>query len=120
MERLRIRNISTVLALGLGLAACTSLPEESQKDTTIETATNTQDIRIIQTYTPTGKRITAFESQEPDRQFNPKIAYCDGPDLVEDTDSSDYNGGAAVRSVDHRACADGRLDETDFLPLDQG
>lgn len=118
-RRSPLRRSLIVLGLGTGilsLASCSlfSPQDMSEKNTTQETVQNNGDIRVKHEFTPTGKRITSFDT--PERYaFNAILAYCDGSDLVELANSTGTGVGSVERQPNHEACDDGKLDPSDFL-----
>lgn len=120
MEKRKFRQISTVLMLSLGLAACAKgAPTESAPTPT----PIKPDLRVTHKYTPSGKRITSIEDTLDRR---PQIAdlvvgrtiisYCDGQDLIDiDAGTAYYNPDDIYeRTLNHPACSDGKLTPEDF------
>ena len=106
------------------LAACGSdtQDEEMIVPETVESSVSASDIEV--TYFDDGsKKLTVpgqFSSSLTDAVI---IQWCEGTDMMSNSQqvhSAPYRGGAAGGteiSVNHEACADGRLTPSDFEPL---
>ena len=107
----------------LGLTACANNGEQSTSGTatsqeTVETPTN--EIKRQVAYSEDGSR-TIYLSGSADKDDAYYVGaniyqFCDGKDLVEETlrHWRVAAGIAISRSVQHPACADGKLTEADF------
>lgn len=116
-----LRTTGLVITLGLASFALASCSQESSGTTDHDTpsATSTAGQSIKQAYLADGTRLTTY----PDGggAFADVLAYCDGPDLVEQTSRfgegylyGGSSGNSIDRSIDHPACTDGRLTASDF------
>ena len=114
----RLRTAGFAIAAGiasLALASCGSDSEDSSSRgaTPIESMTSSG---MEHTYLDDGSRLTTYPGSGD--AFSDVLAYCDGSDLVEQTDfNQHYKAGAGnniARSAGHPACTDGRLTATDF------
>jgi hypothetical protein len=118
-EQLRSRPLRTLgLAVATGAAAialvsCGGEATDAQSFTATDTI---KEAGVEHTYYDDGSRLTEYTDEAGD--YSDVWAYCDGPDMVEQTA---YNGGykaaagnAQTRSVAHPACADGKLTPSDF------
>jgi hypothetical protein len=105
------------LVLGLGLVAC-SAPETEpvpERKTTEDTVDTNVDVLIDYLYTPTGKRITDYKSNDDYRIFvDDVLSYCDGYDLIDVNDGHSAHSSSITRTPNHSACQDGRLEPEDF------
>lgn len=122
MEKIGFKKtVGVSILLGLGLTACVEedIPKlDSEKINQNEEDQNDRDVEIRQEYTISGKRITYYQS--PNLQvYNSELAYCDGFDLKEVTTRVGEGTSSIERSENHKACADGRLDPSDFPILDK-
>lgn len=99
-----------LLALGgLGLTACgedSSKAEENPSVAEIEAGSD-----VSHEYKQDGTRISQIRRGG---DYSERFAYCDGPDLAEQSDRYWNSGNDISRSADHPACEDGRLDPEDF------
>jgi hypothetical protein len=77
---------------------------------------SSNDIKITYTFTPTGKRLTHFDGDSPNGdRFNDRLAFCEGTTLVDQVAQYYSQGGSGGdRIPNDPACADGKLDATDF------
>jgi hypothetical protein len=118
MERVLAGGASVVAALGLaGCSGSAEQPETTSVTTTQPAPELNKDgdgqVQIEDMYYPNGTRVRSFPSER--YWFNRVLSVCDGGDLVEYGTSSGNGTTATVeRSVQHSACADGRLTPSDF------
>jgi hypothetical protein len=118
LTRRPLRAAGLALALGLAtltLASCGGEDDATQGQQPSATET-TNAPGVEHTYYDDGSRHTDYKDEAGD--YSDVWAYCDGPDMVEQTA---YNGGykaaagnALTRSVGHPACTDGELTVADF------
>lgn len=115
-EQLRQRPLRTAgLAIAVGLASLTLAAcgnDSGERSEAIPTET-AEGAGVSYTYFEDGSRLTQYS----DSGFADILAFCDGPDMLEQTDfaTAAYKAGNAIfRSVDHPACADGKLTASDF------
>lgn len=110
--------LSTIVALGL--TACNgqtveAKPPATEQPAPVSDASGGDQPEISQTYFPNGTRLTRIIfANEKGLYYWDSEAWCEGEDMVEQTANKGYAGSAKVRSVGHPACADGRLDPSDF------
>ena len=107
-----IRGAAFALALGVaatGLASCGASEDNSHNATTTESV---HGPGVTQTYFEDGSRLTEYE--DDNENYSNVFSYCDGTDLVDQTSYNYKSGNAISRTVEHPACADGRLIAEDF------
>ena len=112
-ERPLRRFVAPAFALSLGLTACGDSPSTEETAKNIET---TGEGLSSPVYTGDGRKITVLPTN---RYSDEKIfitSYCESQDLVTVSEQRIFRGaaGGVDRSVDHPACADGILTESDF------
>lgn len=121
IEKLRTPWAATLFAGSaiLGTAACAASSNEVKPVVTEQPAPITNTLgdgqpEITQIYFPNGTRETVLIFRGTTYQRR-SVAWCEGKDIVEQTVARFENHSvAAVRSDGHSACADGRLDPSDF------
>lgn len=116
MERINLtkRVIPAFLVAGaLTLGACGGDSSPEVKLTPEEEAQKAIDgVPAIEAeYLPNGNRLLKYTN---DRRYTDILQVCDGVDLLEQTARYSDAGQAPSRSVNHPACADGRLTPEDF------
>ncbi len=128
--------IALTMILGLGLTACSS---EGKKDPPAKPhnskpAPTVPNVQVK--YFANGSRELVMTAINKSGAIDGKegidvygfsavtdiFQFCDGPDLVEETEGFTENDGNTIanglaRSVSFPGCADGRLTPSDFLPL---
>lgn len=113
-EQLRQHPLRTAgLAIAVGLATLTLA--SCGNDTDNHNAQETEAVSgpgVKQTYLDDGSRMTDYVDDNGD--YSTVFSYCDGHDLVDQTAYNYKSGNAIARSVDHPACADGKLTAGDF------
>lgn len=111
---------SLIAAVGMiGLASCGSSTQEETLNKTptpeAKKAPNIGEREVTAVYFSDGSR----EIKIGDNDYVDTYSYCDGVDLVEQTEIYEPShesaaGGSISRSVNHPACADGSLTPQDF------
>lgn len=120
----RLRKIATAVLLGvssLAIASC-SRSAESATDNPPKKTDSIERSGVHYTYFEDGSRITKYRDQA---NYADILSFCDGRDLVDQTERflrPGYSieraaGNSIQRSVNHPACADGKLTSDDFSAL---
>lgn len=109
-----LRKTTSIILLGissLALFACGGESEETQPAKT----DIVEQTGVNQTYFDDGSRLTEYKDSD---KYADIKSFCDGRDLVEQTEFkvSAYKaaGNSMARSVNHPACDDGKLVPSDF------
>ena len=107
MEKLSLKKVAKVaVPLGLLLAACGTDDPVVDKPSINETVSND----ITAKYFEDGTRLLVLPEN-----FYDVLQFCDGMDLVDVSSSTYVEAGSSVaRTINHPACADGRLTPSDF------
>lgn len=112
-EKLNKRKLAAVFGLigGLILAGCSEHEGSEKENKEVEIIVPT----VNKEYYDNGISITTYENTD---LMSTILSFCDGNDLVDQTEFIRNRSGAAgnslSRSVGHPACADGSLTESDF------
>lgn len=74
----------------------------------------TESPTIEAEYFANGTRQPSYKNIHHDRPYAHIYQVCDGPDLLEQSDNAYRSGNAIFRTINHPACADGKLAPEDF------
>lgn len=129
IERLGNKSRAALLGIPLSFIALTGCAGSDEPDAQIaptEAAEKAQEeiekspgTKI--TYFANGTRLIEFVNTPNRADYSPILQVCDGPDLLEQSEQYGQGAPGSDRSVDHKACQDGKLTPEDFeldLPLE--
>lgn len=113
----RLRKTAAAILLGvssLAIASCGG-SAESATDSAAKKIDTIEQSGAQYTYFDDGSRMTIYQDED---NYADVLSFCDGRDLVDQTEFMTYfekgAGNSIERSVDHPACADGKLTPDDF------
>jgi hypothetical protein len=113
-EFLKSKVIAFGLIIALGTSACSNDGSNKGAKETANPAPGKGPVSVSVTYYDNGTMITDYNASDTGASYAEIVSFCQGDYIVDQTEDYYRSGNSVARTLDIKACADGKLTASDF------